>query len=91
MRGLRRGLVRELIGLIAFAVGLALAFRYDVAVGAVLHRHGGSLSPSGARIVASERTASRVWHVVQEMENIAFSTVPSAKDLCPIKLGLMRS
>jgi uncharacterized membrane protein required for colicin V production len=52
VRGLRCGLVRELIGLIAFAVGLALAFRYDVALGALMHRHGGSLSPSEARIVA---------------------------------------
>jgi uncharacterized membrane protein required for colicin V production len=52
VHGLRRGLVRELIGLIAFAVGLALAFRYDVALGALLHRHVGSLSPSEARVVA---------------------------------------
>jgi hypothetical protein len=29
-------------------------------------------------MAASERTASRVWHVVQEIEKIAFSTVPSA-------------
>ena len=30
-------------------------------------------------MAASERTASRVWHVVQEMEKIAFFTVPSAE------------
>jgi len=29
-------------------------------------------------MAASERTASRVWHVVQKIEKIAFSTVPSA-------------
>ena len=52
VRGLRRGLVRELIGLVAFAVGLALAFRYDGALGALLHRHAGSLTPTEARIVA---------------------------------------
>ena len=32
-------------------------------------------------MAASERTASRAWHVVQEMEKIAFSTVPSAKGM----------
>ena len=31
----------------------------------------------------SERTASRAWHVVHEMEKIAFFTVPSADGYLP--------
>jgi uncharacterized membrane protein required for colicin V production len=52
VRGLRRGLIGELVGLVAFAAALALAFRYDGALGALLHRHVGSLTPTEARIVA---------------------------------------
>jgi uncharacterized membrane protein required for colicin V production len=50
--GLRRGLVGELVGLVAFVAALALAFRYDGPVGAVLRRLPVHLTPTEGRIVA---------------------------------------
>ncbi len=50
--GLRRGLVGELVGLAAFVVALALAFRYDGPVGAALRRLPGHLTATQARIAA---------------------------------------
>lgn len=48
--GLRRGLVGELVGLVAFVVALALAFHFDGPVGAALRHLSGHLSATQARI-----------------------------------------
>ena len=50
--GLRRGLIGELVGLAAFVVALALAFRFDGPVGAALSRLPVHLTPTEGRIVA---------------------------------------
>jgi len=50
--GFRRGLIGELVGLAAFVVALALAFRFDGRVGGELHHLAGGLSPTLCRIVA---------------------------------------
>ena len=50
--GFRRGLIGELVGLVAFVAAVALAFRFDGHVGAGLHHVAGGLSPTVSRIVA---------------------------------------
>ncbi len=50
--GFRRGLIGELVGLVAFVAALALAFRFDGRVGSELHHLGGGLSPTLSRIIA---------------------------------------
>jgi uncharacterized membrane protein required for colicin V production len=52
VRGLRRGLIAMLIGLVAFAVGLALAFRFDAMLGSWLRRPLHGLTATEARMVA---------------------------------------
>jgi len=51
-QGFRRGLVGELVGLLAFFVALGLAFRFDGPVGRFLHHLAGGLSPTAGRIIA---------------------------------------
>ena len=51
-RGSRRGLISELAGLAAFALGLLLAFRLDGLLGRWLHKVIPSLTATEARIVA---------------------------------------
>ena len=50
--GFRRGLIGELVGLVAFVAALALAFRFDGRVGGELHHLAAGLSPTLCRIVA---------------------------------------
>ena len=52
VQGLRRGLIGELAGLVALAMGLVLAFRYDGRVGDLLARLVPRLTTTEARIVA---------------------------------------
>lgn len=52
VRGLRRGLIAMLIGLIAFAAAVVLAFRFDAVLGSWLRRPLHSLTAAEARIVA---------------------------------------
>ena len=50
--GLRRGLIGELVGLVAFVAALTLAFRFDGPVGAALRRLPVHLTPTEGRIAA---------------------------------------
>lgn len=52
VRGLRRGLIAMLIGLVAFAAAVVLAFRLDAVLGSWLRRPLHGLTAAEARIVA---------------------------------------
>jgi uncharacterized membrane protein required for colicin V production len=52
VRGARRGLVRELAGLAAYAIGFLLAYRLDAPLGRRLNRALPSLTPTEARVLA---------------------------------------
>ena len=52
VRGLRRGLIAMLIGLVAFAAAVVLAFRFDTVLGSWLRRPLPGLTATEARIVA---------------------------------------
>lgn len=52
VRGLRRGLTAMLIGLVAFAAAVVLAFRFDTVLGSWLRRPLPGLTATEARIVA---------------------------------------